>query len=94
MPPTEASSSGGVVDLEQLRDQLKNDPENPGYRAKLFWSLHQEMKTEFEGGKLEKAAFCLLEMANYQPGTEKSANATGWAVHKILKSLRDGRSDR
>lgn len=75
--------------LQNLRDQLTREPDNPSLRAKYFWSLHQRMKTLIEEGTIDQATSCVLEMGEYFLATDKAANAAGWSVHRILRAVRE-----
>ncbi len=88
MAPPEDSVSV-LADLQQLREQLKNDPGNPSLYSRLFWSLHQHLKARLETKDYDEAAACVVEMAEHQIASDKAANATGWAVHKLLKTMRE-----
>lgn len=86
---TPEDSSNMFADLDPLREQASAEPSNLGLQAKLFWSLHQHMKTCVEEKSYDRAASLVLEMASHQLPSEKGANATGWAVHKLLRVFRE-----
>ncbi len=75
--------------LDNLRDQLINEPDNPSLRAKYFWSLHQKAKSLIEESAITAAAACVLEMGKYFINTDKAANASGWLVHRILRAWKE-----
>ena len=74
--------------LQTLREQLTRDPNNLALRTKYFWLLHQKAKNLLAEGEAGLSIPIVLEMGTEFLGTEKSANAAGWAVQKILRVVR------
>ena len=75
--------------LENLRDQLSQEPDNLSLRAKYFWSLHQRAKSLIEENAVPLAASCALEMGRCFIATDKAANAMGWLVHRVLRAWKE-----
>ena len=84
-------SANTLNEPQHLHSQLANDPGNSGLTSKYFWTLHHQMKLLLDEGSYDRAADCVVEMGLHQLPLDKAANATGWAVHKLLKAYRDDR---
>ena len=92
---TDDTISSAQSELLQIVEEVKNsksllleNPESAEFCQQYFWSLQKEGKFRIEHQDLQRAVFCLREMAhNRNCESEEQVLALGWMIVQILKGF-------
>lgn len=73
--------------VEEIKERLKQSPNDESIKTNYFWTLHKWTKAEIEDKSISHAISSVIEMSKYQVKSPMGFNSTGWHIYKILKYM-------